>query len=109
MLVLRLFLCILLTGGANARDYQFDGTMPEATLRSYLSRSMTLMYLLTGQGNLEDNIRMMKSTGVKFAGRAVHNWGREQGGESSLPILTFPGGGELIVEVHRARTQRHCR
>ena len=59
--------------------------MSEETLRSYLSRSMTQMYLLTGQGNLDDNIRMMKSTGVKFAGRAVHNWGREQGGESSLP------------------------
>jgi hypothetical protein len=70
---------------ASARDYRFDGQMSEEVLRSYLSRSMTLMYLLSGQGNLDDHIRMMKSCGVKFAGRAVYDWGREQGGESSLP------------------------
>jgi hypothetical protein len=68
-----------------ARDYRFDGSMSEEVLRSYLSRSMTLMYLLTGQGHLDDNIRMMTNCGVKFAGRAVYNWGREQGGESGLP------------------------
>ena len=68
-----------------ARDYRFDGRMSEEVLRSYLSRSMTLMYLLTGQGDLDDNIRMMTNCGVKFAGRAVYNWGREQGGESNLP------------------------
>jgi len=68
-----------------ARDCRFDGPMKEDVLRSYLSRSMTLMYLLTGQGHLEDNIRMMTNCGVKFAGRAVYNWGREQGGESNLP------------------------
>ena len=70
---------------ARARDYRFDGEMSEEVMRSYLSRSMTLMYLLTGGGDLDDNVRMMKETGVKFAGRAVHNWGREQGGESALP------------------------
>lgn len=56
---------------AFARDYRFDGPMSEAVLRSYRSRSMTLMYLLTGHGNLEDNIRMMTNCGVKFAWRAV--------------------------------------
>jgi hypothetical protein len=68
-----------------AADYRFDGSLPEPVLRSYLSRSMTLMYLLTGQGNFDDNLRMMTNCGVKFAGRAVYNWGREQGGESALP------------------------
>jgi hypothetical protein len=33
---------------AQARDYRFDGTMSEEALRSHLSRSMTLMYLLAG-------------------------------------------------------------
>jgi hypothetical protein len=70
---------------ADARDYQFDGSISEEVLRSYLSRSMTLMYLLTGGGDFDDNLRMMNETGVKFAGRAIHNWGREQGGESALP------------------------
>ena len=68
-----------------ARDYQFDGPMSEEVLRSYLSRSVTMMYLLTGQGDLDDNIRVLESTGAKFVGRAVYNWGREQGGESNLP------------------------
>jgi hypothetical protein len=69
---------------AFARDYRFDGPMNEEVLRSYLSRSMTLMYLLTGHGNLEDNIRMMTNCGVKFAGRAAYNWGREAGGEGAI-------------------------
>src|SRR6185503_14111937 len=78
-------LSLLLGNPAFAHDYRFDGNMSEEVLRNYLSRSMTLMYLLTGQGDLDDNIRMMTNCGVKFAGRAVYNWGREQGGESSLP------------------------
>lgn len=79
------FLLPLISTAALARDYRFDGAMSEEVLRSYLSRSMTVMYLLTGQGNLDDNVRMLKECGVKFAGRAVYNWGREQGGESALP------------------------
>lgn len=70
---------------AQALEFRFDGAVSEEVLRSYLSRSMTLMYLLNGQGDLDDNIRMMTNTGVKFAGRSVYNWGREQGGESAIP------------------------
>jgi len=83
----RCILGLLVLGSlpSQAKDYHFDGRMSEEVLRSYLSRSMTLMYLLTGQGDLDDNIRMMTNCGVKFAGRAVYNWGREQGGESNLP------------------------
>jgi hypothetical protein len=72
-------------GSGLARNYHFDGSMSEAVLRSYLSRSMTMMYLLLGHGDLDDNIRMMTNCGVKFAGRAVYDWGREEGGESALP------------------------
>lgn len=85
----------------HARDYRFDGSMSDETLRSYLSRSMTLMYLLTGQGDLDDNIRMMKDTGVKFAGRAIHNWGREQGGESALP-KKLAKAKEDAAKIHAA-------
>ena len=46
--------------GAQGRDYRFDGSMSEEVLRSYLSRAMTTMYLLTGQGDFEDNIRMLR-------------------------------------------------
>jgi hypothetical protein len=79
-------LLILTSGAGLARDYHFDGGMSEEVLRNYLSRSMTTMYLLTGHGNLDDNIRMLTNCGVKFAGRAVYNWGREGGGESTVPV-----------------------
>jgi len=68
-----------------ARDYRVDGSMSEEVLRSYLSRSMTTMYLLTGHGDFDDNLRMLTNCGVKFAGRALYQWGREEGGESALP------------------------
>ena len=39
-----------------ARNYHFDGSMSEEVLRSYLSRSLTTMYLLTGHGDFDDSI-----------------------------------------------------
>ena len=68
-----------------ARDYRFDGTVSEEVLRNYLSRSMTTMYLLSGHGDFDDNLRMLTNCGVKFAGRAVYQWGREEGGAPALP------------------------
>src|ERR1043166_8017441 len=68
-----------------ARDYRFDVSMSEEVLRSYLSRSMTAMYLLTGHGDFDDNLRMLTNCGVKFAGRAVYQWGREEGGAPAIP------------------------
>src|SRR6185503_17933906 len=78
-------LLLLIALPALARDCRFDGCMSEEVLRSYLSRSMTTMYLLTGHGDFDDNLRMLTNCGVKFAGRAVYQWGREEGGESALP------------------------
>lgn len=92
-----IFFCPL----ATAREYQFDGNMSEEVLRSYLSRSMTLMYLLLGHGNLDDNIRMMTNCGVKFAGRAVYDWGREEGGELALP-QKLERAGRDAAKVHAA-------
>ena len=68
-----------------ARDYLFKGSMSEEVLRNYLSRSMTTMYLLTGHGDFDDNLRMLTNCGVKFAGRAVYQWDREEGGSPALP------------------------
>ena len=62
---------------AFAREYRFDGSISEAVLRSYLSRSMTTLDLVTGHGDLDDNIRMLKDCGVKFAGRTIYLWGQE--------------------------------
>jgi hypothetical protein len=64
-----------------ARDYRFEGAMSREVLDSYLSRSITMEALLIGKGDLDDNIRMLKSTGAKFAGRTLYLWG----GEANLP------------------------
>src|SRR5258706_7426383 len=68
-----------------AGDYRFDGSMSEEVLRSYLSRSMTTMYLLSSHGDFDDNLRMLTNCGVKFAGRAVYQWGREEGEAPAIP------------------------
>jgi hypothetical protein len=70
-------LLLLASLSASAREYRFDGSISEEVLRSYLSRSMTTLDLLTGHGDLDDNIRMLKDCGVKFAGRTVYLWGHE--------------------------------
>src|ERR1700689_4397943 len=59
------------------RDYHFDKTISRVVLENYLSRSITMQNLLTGQGNLEDNIRMLKSIGAKYIGRALCMWNAE--------------------------------
>ena len=60
-----------------ARDYQFDGTISRAVLENYLSRSISMEGLLNGRGDLDDNIRMFKTTGAKFIGRSLCLWGGE--------------------------------
>ncbi|MGE5608669.1 MAG: hypothetical protein ACM359_05420 [Bacillota bacterium] len=84
MKIILFWLCGLTTlmpAMARARDYHFDGSISRQVLDNYLSRAITMQDLLTGKGNLEDNIRMLKSTGVKFAGRTLYLWG----GEATLP------------------------
>ena len=84
-----------------ARDYHFDGSMSEEVLRSYLSRSMTTMYLLTGHGDFDDNLRMLTNCGVKFAGRAAYQWGREEGGAPAI-LRKLEGVKEKAAKIHRA-------
>lgn len=81
-----LFITVILAlaatrASAVSDDYAFDDAMPRPVLERYLSRAMTNMDLLTGRGNVDDNIRMLTNTGVKFAGRTIYRWG----GESGLP------------------------
>lgn len=73
-----------------ARDYRFDGKISREVLENYLSRSITMEGLLNGRGDLEDNIRMLKSTGAKFIGRSLCLWG---------------GEGNLLSNLERARQQ----
>ena len=56
-------------------NYQFDGKMTRPVLENYLARSATVASLL--HLSSDDDLRMMKNTGVKFAGRVVWMWGNE--------------------------------
>src|ERR1700678_3300802 len=62
---------------ARAGGYQFDGTISRPVLENYLGRSITMEGLLNGRGDLKDNIRMLKSAGAKYIGRALCLWGAE--------------------------------
>jgi dienelactone hydrolase len=55
----------------------FDATISREVLENYLSRSISMEGLLNGQGDLDDNLRMLKSTGAKFIGRSLCLWGGE--------------------------------
>ena len=38
--------------------YQFEGSISRDVLENYLSRSMTMMFFLTGHANTDDDIRL---------------------------------------------------
>lgn len=62
---------------------------------------MTTMYLLTGHGDFEDNLRMLTNCGVKFAGRAVYQWGREEGGAPAIPKKLEQAKAK-VAKIHSA-------
>jgi hypothetical protein len=82
---------------AHARDYGFDGKISRPVLENYLSRSITMLDLLTGQGDVDDNIRMLHNTGAKFAGRSIYLWG----GEGRLP-QRLKAALQIAPKVHAA-------
>ncbi len=63
----------------NSADYNFKGPVSRKVLENYLSRAITMEGLLHGRGNLDDNVRMLKSIGAKFIGRSLCLWGGESG------------------------------
>jgi hypothetical protein len=82
---------------AQPRDYRFDATISREVLENYLSRSISMEGLLNGRGDLDDNIRMLKSTGAKFIGRSLCLWG----GEGNL-IRNLERAKEQVPRVHLA-------
>ena len=62
---------------APARDYHFDKTISRAVLENYLSRSISMEGVFNGHGDLDDNIRMIKSIGAKYIGRSLCLWNGE--------------------------------
>src|SRR5262245_58918280 len=62
---------------ANVQDFQFDRVISREVLENYLARAISMEGMLNGRGDLDDNIRMLKSIGAKFIGRSICLWGRE--------------------------------
>jgi hypothetical protein len=89
-MLLVLSLLTLRSAAAQPRDYRFDGKMSREVLENYLSRAISMEGLFNGKGDLDDNIRMLKSTGAKFIGRSLCVWGRE---------------GDLLRNLERAKAQ----
>ena len=58
-------------------EYQFDGTISRQDLENFLARSISVEGVFNGRGDLDDNLRMLKSLGVKYAGRSLCLWGAE--------------------------------
>lgn len=78
-------------------DYQFNKKISRKVLENYLERSITMQRMLTGEGNFDDNLRMIRNIGAKFIGRAVCQWG----GEAGL-LKNFATEKELAGKVHQA-------
>ncbi|MBI1388019.1 MAG: hypothetical protein GC154_06185 [bacterium] len=103
-IVFLLFASLPLSVCAAERDYAFDGTISRDVLCNYLSRAMTFSDLLDPVntetrlgGNVDDNIRMITETGMKFAGRSIFMWG----GESRIESI-IANGKATAEKVHQA-------
>jgi len=88
LISITLVLLSLVPSNANSaasqeRDYTFKGSISRQVLENYLSRAITVSDLFLGEGDLDDNIRMLTNMGAKFAGRTVFVWA----GESRLPAI----------------------
>jgi hypothetical protein len=83
--------------GAASAKYRFDQTISREVLENYLARSITMEGLLNGRGDLDDNLRMLKSIGAKFIGRSLCLWG----GESAL-LRNLDRAKEQSPKVHTA-------
>jgi hypothetical protein len=77
--------------------FQFDRTISREVLENYLSRAITMEGLLNGRGDLDDNIRMLKSIGAKFIGRSLCLWG----GEANL-LRNLERAKQQLPKVHAA-------
>jgi hypothetical protein len=73
--------------GSTGSTSGFDGSMSRAQLYSYLSRAATMVEMVNGAGDLDDHIRMITNTGMKYAGRSVSFWGKESTIPTALPKL----------------------
>jgi hypothetical protein len=79
----------------HSRSYDFNRTISREVLDNYLSRSISMEGLLNGRGDLEDNVRMLRSIGAKYIGRSICLWG----GEAKL-LQNFEQAKKQLPQVH---------
>jgi hypothetical protein len=82
---------------ANQGPYAFDKAISRRVLENYLSRAVSMEGLLNGRGDLDDNIRMLKSEGAKFIGRSICLWG----GEGKL-LSNFETAKQQVPKIRAA-------
>jgi hypothetical protein len=82
------------------RSYEFKRTISREVLGNYLSRSISIEGLLNGRGDLNDNIRMLRSVGAKYIGRSICLWG----GEAKL-LENFDRIKQQLPMVHAADSE----
>ena len=78
----------------NKLNYLFKEKISRTVLENYLARSATVASLL--HLTLDDDLRMMQNTGVKFAGRVIWMWG----GESKINDLIHKGT-PFVRRIHQ--------
>ena len=78
----------------NKLNYLFKEKISRTILENYLARSATVASLL--HLTLDDDLRMMQNTGVKFAGRVIWMWG----GESKINDLIHKGT-PFVRRIHQ--------
>ncbi len=66
--------------------FHFDRTISRHVLENYLSRSIVMEGLLNGRGDLDDNVRMLRSIGAKYIGRALCLWNAENDFSNHLQL-----------------------
>lgn len=81
---------------AAKRNYKFDGSISEEVLRNYLSRAIT-MASISDSPHRADDVRMLKSIGAKFVGRAACLWGNPGDDDAG-----FRAAKEAADLVHKA-------
>ena len=96
VLTLGLLILFVVNSVSASKKYEFNKKISREVLENYLDRSMTVQSMLIGRGaDFEDQLKMIKNTGVKFIGRAVCQWA----GESTM-LANFEKEKELIPRIH---------
>src|ERR1700682_5571381 len=111
LLVAGCLLALLTTQAADAPStsrpggFRFDTTISREVLENYLSRSVSMEGLLNGRGDLKDNIRMLKSEGAKYIGRALCLWSADRDFKNSagrarkeIPLV-LAADSDMVLEA----------